>query len=100
MNSSPLFWKEAHWECVMGSYSVHVQRVDGEVVGVHVKVVEDFFERDLLAAFLQNHPVRLRLVRALYELQQMLLVHAGSGVYVGVHLCLTEQKPISLEESQ
>jgi len=68
------------------SYSVHVQRVHGEVVGVHAEVVEDFLERELLAALLQDHAVGLRLVRGLDELQQVLLVHAGGGVDVRVHL--------------
>ncbi|TNN77235.1 hypothetical protein EYF80_012542 [Liparis tanakae] len=67
-------------------YSVHVQRVHGEVVGVHAEVVEDFLERERLAALLQHHAVGLRLVRGLDELQQVLLVHAGGGVDVRVHL--------------
>lgn len=63
-----------------------VQRVHGEVVGVHFEVAEDLLERDLLAALLQDHAVGLHLVGGLYKLQQMLLVHAGGGVYVCVHL--------------
>lgn len=63
-----------------------VQRVDSEVVGVHVEGSEDFFQRDLLAALLQDHAVGIHLVGGLYKLQQMLLVHAGGSMYVCVHL--------------
>ncbi len=51
------------------SYSVHVQRVHGEVVGVHFKVVEDFLESDLLTAPLQDHAICLCLVCGLYKFQ-------------------------------
>lgn len=74
-----------------------VQRVHGEVVGVHVEGSEDFLQRDLLAALLQDHAVGLRLVGGLYKLQQMLLVHAGGGVYVCVHLGWVELR-VSLEQ--
>lgn len=67
-----------------------VQRVHGEVVGVHVEGAEDFLQRDLLAALLQDHAVGLHLVGGLYKLQQVLLVHAGGSVYVCVHLRLDE----------
>lgn len=69
-----------------GSYSMHIQRIDSEIIGVHVEVVEDFFESDLLTASLQNHPVCLCLVCGLYKFQQMLLVHASSSMYMCVHL--------------
>lgn len=72
------------------SYSMDVQRVHGEVVGVHVEGAEDFLQSDLLAALFQDHTVGLRLVGGLYKLQQMLLVHAGGGVNVCVHLRLVE----------
>lgn len=68
---------------------MHVQRVHGEVVGVHFEGVEDFLERDLLIVFLQDNTICLCLVCGLYKFQQMLLVHASSSVYMCVHLCLT-----------
>lgn len=76
----------------MCSYSMDIQRVHGEVIGVHAELSEDFFERDLLTAFLQHHAVGLFLVCCFYKLQQMPLVHAGSSVYVRVHLCLTQRE--------
>lgn len=71
---------------------MHVQRVYGEVIGVHAEVVEDFLECDLLTALLQDHAICLCLVRGLYKFQQMLLIHASSSMYMCVHLCLTESK--------
>ena len=69
------------------SYSVHVQRVDGEVVWVHAELVEDFLESDFLTVFLQNHSICFGLVCFLYKFQQVLLVHATSSMYMCVHLC-------------
>lgn len=63
-----------------------VQGVHGEVVRVHVEAAEDLLQRHLLAALLQDHAVGLRLGGGLYKLQQVLLVHAGGGVDVRVHL--------------
>lgn len=71
-----------------------VQRVHGEVVGIHAEGAEDFLQSDLLAALLQDYAVSLRLVGGLYKLEQMLLVHAGGGVYVCVHLSLVELQVI------
>lgn len=68
---------------------MHVQRINREVVGVHVEVFEDILECDLLTALLQDHTIFLCLVCGLYKLQQMLVIHAGSSVYMSVHLCLT-----------
>lgn len=67
---------------------MYVQRVHSQIIGVHVQVFEDLFERDLLASFLQYHPVCLCVVCGLYELQQMFLVHACSSMYMRVHLHL------------
>lgn len=72
------------------SYSVHVQRVYSEVVRVHVEVVKDFLECELLIAFFQDHSICFSLVCGLYESQQMLLVHASGSMYMCVHLCLTQ----------
>lgn len=68
---------------------MHVQRVHGEVVGVHVEVLEDFLECDLLTALLQDDTICLCLVCGLYKFQQMPLVHAGGSVNMCVHLGFT-----------
>lgn len=70
----------------MHTYGVHVQRVHREVVRVHVDGAEHLPEFELLTSFLKDFSVCLRLVRGLYELEEVLLVHAGCGVYVCVHL--------------
>lgn len=74
-----------------------VQAVHSEVVGVHVEGAEDLLQRDLLAGLLQDHALGLSLVGGLYELQQMLLVHAGGGVDVCVHLRV-EELQVSVEQ--
>lgn len=74
----------------LSSYSVHIQRVHGEVVGVLGQVVEDFLECDLLIALLQDDTICLSLVCGLYKFQQMFLVHASGSVYMCIHLCYTE----------
>lgn len=79
-------------ELSIRTYSVHVQRVHCQVVWVHVDSAEHLAEFKLLTSFLKNFTVSLRLVRGLYELQQMLLVHAGCSVYVCVHLHWSHSK--------
>lgn len=71
---------------------MHVQRVHSEVIGVHSQLLKHLLEGDLLAVLLQDHSVCLRLTGGLNELQQVLLVHAGSGMDVGVHLCVHTHK--------
>lgn len=63
-----------------------VQRVDSEVVRVHVEVVEDLFEGQFLSRLLQHHALCVRLIGALDEVKQVLLVHTGCGVDVSVYL--------------
>lgn len=65
---------------------MNVEGIHREVVGMHFQVVKDLLEGQLLAPFLQNHAVLLLLKGGLDEVQQVLLVHASSGVDVGVHL--------------
>lgn len=65
---------------------MHVQRVHSKVVRVHVYSAEHLPEFILLASFLKDFSICLRLVCGFYKLQQMLLVHAGCSVYVCVHL--------------
>ena len=65
---------------------MHVQGVHGEVVRVHVEVVEHLSEGELPPCLLQHHPLRLRLVGGLDEVEQVLLGHAGRCVNVSVHL--------------
>lgn len=79
-------------EMYIHTYSVHVQRVHCQVIWVHVDGAEHLPEFELLTSFLKDFTVCLRLVRGLYELQQVLLVHAGCGMYVCVHLHLSRSK--------
>lgn len=69
-----------------------VQRVHSEVVRVHVEVVEDLLEGPFLSRLLQDHTLGVRLIGALDEVEQVLLVHTGCGVDVSVHLCAANHK--------
>lgn len=72
--------------CGAASHRVHVQRVDAEVVRRQVHVLEHLHERLTPAALHVHHLVGIFLHRSLDEPQQMLLIHAGRGVDVSVHL--------------
>jgi len=65
---------------------VDVQGVDGEVVGVQVEALEELLQGHVLALQVVDDAVGVHAVRAFDEAQQVLLVHAGGGVDVGVHL--------------
>ena len=66
---------------------VHVEHVDGEVVGGEVHGREDLSEGHLTTVGrLAHHLVGVCLHGLLDEAQQVLLVHAGRRVDVGVYL--------------
>lgn len=65
---------------------MHVQRVHRQVVRVQVERLKELLHGDLPALELVHHAVGVDAVRLLDEAQQVLLVHAGGGVDVGVHL--------------
>ena len=69
------------------TYCMNVQHVDGEVVGRQVHRLEDLVQGHRLPVLGQaDGRVGLGLERLLDEAQQVLLVHAGGRVDVGVHL--------------
>lgn len=69
-----------------GTDRVHVEGVHAQVVGREVHALEDLTQC-LLAALLHVHDLlQVPLHRPLDEAQQVLLVHAGRGVDVRVHL--------------
>jgi len=66
---------------------VDVEHVDGQIVGRQVHRLEHLLEGHGLAALgLADGRVGLRLEGLLDEAEEVLLVHAGGGVNVGVHL--------------
>ena len=71
-------------ECV--AVGVYVQHVHRDVVGRQVEGLEDLLESHHPVAVLANRHVTVCLQGLLDEPQQVLLVHAGGGVDVGVHL--------------
>lgn len=71
-------------------YRVHVQRVHSQIVGVHIKAVEDLLERHLLPGLCQHNPVSVMVVGLLNEGQEVFLGHAGSCVNVRVHLTVEQ----------
>lgn len=68
------------------TYSVHIQGVHSEVIRVQVKGLEELLHSDLSPFKVVHDAVGVHAVRLLDEAQQVLLVHAGGGVDVGVHL--------------
>lgn len=69
-----------------GTYGVHVQRVHRQVIRVQVERLEQLLQGDLPALELVHDALGVHAVRLLDETQQVLLVHAGCSVDVGVHL--------------
>lgn len=68
------------------THSMHVQGVDAEVEGREVHALKHFHE-GLSAAVLDVHDLLGVLLHGtLDEAQQVLLVHAGGRVDMGVHL--------------
>lgn len=65
---------------------MHVQGVHREVVRVQVQGLEELLHGDLTALQLVHDALSVHAVRLLDEAQQVLLVHAGSGMDVGVNL--------------
>lgn len=65
---------------------MHIQGVHGEVIRVQVKGLEELLHSDLSPFKVVHDAVSIHAVRLLDEAQQVLLVHAGSSVDVGVHL--------------
>lgn len=68
------------------TYSVHVQGVHGEVIRVQVKGLEKLLHCYFFPLKFVHDAVSIHAVGFFDEAQQMLLVHAGRGVDVGVHL--------------
>lgn len=81
------------------SYRVHVECVDAEVIGRQVHVLEHLHQCVSSTVLHAHDLVRVFLHRSLDEAQEMLLVHAGRGVDVCVHLTEQEsrQQPFLLE---
>lgn len=65
---------------------MHIQGVHSQVIRVQVERLEELLHGDLLPSKVVHNAVGIRAVRLLDEAQQVLLVHAGSSVDVGVHL--------------
>lgn len=65
---------------------MHIQGVHSQVIRVQVERLEELLHGDLLPSKVVHNAVGIHAVRLLDEAQQVLLVHAGSSVDVGVHL--------------
>ena len=57
-----------------------VERVDGQIVGVHVETAEHLVERHLLAILDAAGLISIFVQRLFNEFEQMLLVHTCGGV--------------------
>ena len=67
-------------------HSMHIQRVHGEVIWVHVEAVENLLEGHLLSILFYNQAACFSLVCFLDEGQQVLLRHACSCMNMRVNL--------------
>ena len=67
-------------------YRMAVQHVDGEVIGCEVHGLEDLVKGHDLVVDLAHPDISVRLDALLDEAQQVLLIHAGRAVDVGVNL--------------
>lgn len=65
---------------------MHIQSVHAEVIGSEVHGLKHLLERLLLALLHVDDFIQVLLHGPLDEAQEMLLVHAGRGVDVSVHL--------------
>lgn len=68
------------------SYRVTIQHVDGEVIRGEIHGLEDLVEGHDLVVDLAHSHLGVRLDALFDEPEEMLLVHAGCAVDVGVHL--------------
>lgn len=68
------------------THSVHVQRVHAQVEGRQVHALKHLHQRLLLPLFYVHNLLRVLFHGSLDEAQKVLLVHAGGGVDVRVHL--------------
>lgn len=78
------FQHQAIWVNV--TYSVHIQGVHGEVIRVQVQWLKKLLHGYFFPLKLVHDAVSIHAVGFFDEAQQMLLVHAGGSVDVGVHL--------------
>lgn len=68
------------------TYSVHIKGVHSEVIRMQVEALEQLPHGDLPAFKVVDDTVGIHAVRLLDKAQQVLLVHAGSSVDMGVNL--------------
>lgn len=68
------------------TYSMHIQWIHSQVVGMQIEGGEDFLQSYVLALDIVHHSVSIYSVGLLDEAQKMLLVHAGSSMDVSVDL--------------
>lgn len=68
------------------TYSMHIQWVHGEVIRVQIEGSKELLHCDFFPFQFVHNTVSIHTIRFLDEAQQVLLVHAGGSVDVGVHL--------------
>lgn len=65
---------------------MHVQSVHTQVKGRQIHALKHFHERLTLSSLHMNYLFRILFHGSFYKTQQVLLVHAGRGMYVCVNL--------------
>ena len=71
-----------------------IQHVNGKIIWSQIHGLEDFIEGHHLPVDLAHTDLPVSLQALLDEPQQVLLVHAGGGVDVGVHLPHVVEVPV------
>ena len=70
---------------------MHIQSIDGEIVGSEVDRLKHFSESKMLAVSVQDNLIGALLHLVLDETQKMFLVHAAGVVNVGIDFtCIVE----------
>lgn len=80
------------------TYSMHIQWVHGEIIRVQIEGSKELLHCDFFAFQFVHNTVSIHTVRFLDEAQQVLLVHAGCSMDVGVYLGRQSRRESNLRD--
>lgn len=79
------------YDVLCDTYSMHIQGIHSQVIGVQVKRFKKRLHGNFLALQNMHHSIWIHTVGLLDEAEEMLLVHAGGSMDVSIHLHQREQ---------